>query len=167
MDTPSCVSMRSSHLQVISSGALKQWTLWSLDIKNALLQADSSRRGVYLHAPPEWCPKNPNRVWKLNTPTYGLSDAPAAFRRPLKRYLLKNEASFQAVGLKYEVSNQDPCLYMVFNREGEAVGVFSSHVDDILGRGVPGVLERARYFSGQRFGALKTRRAFSETGVLY
>ena len=62
VDTSSCVSLRSSHLQVISLSALKQWKLWSLDIKNAFLQADPFPREVYLHAPLEWCPKNPNRV---------------------------------------------------------------------------------------------------------
>ena len=35
--TSSCFSMRSSHLQVISLGALKQWKLRSLEIKNAPL----------------------------------------------------------------------------------------------------------------------------------
>ena len=51
-DTSSCVSMRSSHLQVISLGALKKWTLRSLDIKNPVLQADPFHREVHLHAPP-------------------------------------------------------------------------------------------------------------------
>ena len=40
VDTSSRVSVRSSHLQVISLSALKKWSLWSLDIKNAFLQAD-------------------------------------------------------------------------------------------------------------------------------
>ena len=80
VDTSSRVSLRSSHLQVNSLGALKKWRLWSLDIKNAYFQSDPFHREVYLHAPPEWCPMNPNRVWKLNTPAYGLNDAPVAFR---------------------------------------------------------------------------------------
>ena len=37
VDTSSCVSMRTSHLQVISLGALKKWKLWSLGLKNAFL----------------------------------------------------------------------------------------------------------------------------------
>ena len=36
-DTSICVSLRSTHLQVISLSALKKWRLWSLDIKNAFL----------------------------------------------------------------------------------------------------------------------------------
>ena len=100
---------------------------------------------------------NPNRVWKLNTPAHGLNDAPVTFHRSLKRYLLQREVSLRLVGLKFPVSNLDPCLYMVFHREDEAVGVFSLHIDDISGRCVPGVLARTRYFSEQRFGALKTQ----------
>ena len=64
-DASSCVSTRSFHLQVISLGALEKWKLWSLDIKNAFLQADPFHRKVYLHATSEWRPKNPNRVWNL------------------------------------------------------------------------------------------------------
>ena len=75
VDTSSCVSQRFSHLQVISLSALKKWKLWSLDIKNACLQADPFPRAVYLQAPREWCPRNPCRVWRLNAPAYGLNDA--------------------------------------------------------------------------------------------
>ena len=52
VDTSGCVSLRPSHLQVISLSALKKWRLWSLDIKNAFLQADTLRRNVFLQAPP-------------------------------------------------------------------------------------------------------------------
>ena len=109
---------------------------------------------------------NPNRVRKLNAPAYGLNDAPVTFHRSLKRYLLQHEVSLRLVGLKFTVSNLDPGLYMVFNREDEAAGVFSIHIDDISGRCVPGVSERARYFSEQRFGALKTQENdFAHVGM--
>merc|ERR1712131_293647 len=48
VDTSGCVSLRSSHLQVISLSALKKWKIWSLDIKNAFLQADGFQRDVFL-----------------------------------------------------------------------------------------------------------------------
>ena len=53
VDTSGCVCLRTSHLQVISPSALKKWRLWSLDIKNACLQADPLQRNVFLQAPPE------------------------------------------------------------------------------------------------------------------
>ena len=89
VDTSSCVSPRSSHLQVISLSALKQWSLWSLDIKNAFLQADPFPREVYLQAPREWCPRTLSRIWRLNAPAYGLNDAPVEFHKTLKRYMVK------------------------------------------------------------------------------
>ena len=137
-------------------GALEKRKLWSLDIKNACREADPFQREVYLHAPPEWCPTNPNRVWKLNAPAYGLNDAPVAFHRSLKRYLAQHAVSVKMIGLKFTGSTLDPRLYLVCNKEDEAAGVVSTHIDDILGRGVPGVLERTRYFLEQRFGPLKT-----------
>ena len=98
------MSVRPSHLQVISLSALKKWKLWSLDIKNAFLQANPFPREVNLHAPVEWCPKNPNRVWTLNAPAYGLNDAPVESRETLKRYLLQSVNSLKLVGPRFEVS---------------------------------------------------------------
>ena len=55
---------------------------------------------------------------------------------------------------------------MVLNREKEAVGVLSSHIDDILGCGAPGVPERTRYSLEQRFGTLKVlENAFLRVGM--
>ena len=47
VDTSGCVSLRSSHLQVASLSALNKWKIWSLDIKNAFLQADGFDRVVF------------------------------------------------------------------------------------------------------------------------
>ena len=48
----------------------------------------------------------------------------------------------------------------------EAAGVFSSHIDDILGCGAPGVLDGARYYLEQRFGPLKVQEnAFVRAGM--
>ena len=85
IETSGSVSLRSSHLQVISLAALRRWKLWSIDIKNAFLQADGIGRDVFMQSPPEWCPGDIRRIWKLNAPAYGLIDAPAASHRSLKR----------------------------------------------------------------------------------
>ena len=50
VETSGCVSLCSSHLQVISLSAVRNWKLWSLDIMNASLQADGFERDVFLHA---------------------------------------------------------------------------------------------------------------------
>ena len=42
---------------------------------------------------------------------------------------------------------------------GEAAGVFTSHVDDILGGGIRGILERARNFVEGRFGPLELQES--------
>ena len=38
VETSGCVGLRSSHLQVVSLSAIRQWKLWSLDVKDAFLQ---------------------------------------------------------------------------------------------------------------------------------
>ena len=169
----------------------QKWCLWSLDIKNAFLQAEPLRRDVFSQAPPDgessdshrfWKlnapayglidapvvfhralrkyllnsvfslapsdgePSDSRRFWKLNAPAYGLNDAPAAFHRTLRKYLLNSVESLKAVGLIYKGSSFDPCLYFIFDRNNVAVGVFTTHIDDILGCGVLGILECTRKF---------------------
>ena len=153
VDTSGCVSLRSSHLQVISRSAIRKWKLWSLDLKNAFLQADGFDRDVFLHAPAEWDKPCKGRVWELKAPAYGLNDAPVAFHRYLKRYLLNSELSMGRVGLRCQASTFDPCLFFVFRGEGHAVGVFTTHIDDISGCGEPDVLAKMRNFAERRFGA--------------
>ena len=48
VDTSGCVTLRSSHLQVISLCAIKTWKMRSPDIKNAFLQADGLKMEVFL-----------------------------------------------------------------------------------------------------------------------
>ena len=63
VETSGSVSLRPSHLQVISLAALRGWRLSSIDIKNAFLQADGFGRDVYIQSPPEWLPGGSRRIW--------------------------------------------------------------------------------------------------------
>ena len=56
VETSGCVCLRPSHLRAISLSANQKWQLWSLDVKNAFLQADGFGRDVFLHAPAAWGP---------------------------------------------------------------------------------------------------------------
>ena len=85
------VSLPSPHLQVISPGAIKKWGIWRLDIKNALRQADGLDWDTCFRALPEWDSSDARRTRKLHAPAYGLSDAPAAFRRSSRKYFLNSE----------------------------------------------------------------------------
>ena len=70
------------------------------------------------------------------------------------------------MGLRFETSKLDPCLYTVFTADDEAAGSFSTHIDDILGRGAPSVLERTRRYLEHRFGALRAQgRHFVHVGM--
>ena len=62
LDFTGCVSRRPSNLQPISFGAPKKRKIWSLDSKNAALQADVCSRDVLLRAPADWESKGANRI---------------------------------------------------------------------------------------------------------
>ena len=129
--------------------------MWSFDIKNAFLQADGFERDVFLHAPEEWDLPCGKRAWKLKAPAYELNDAPAAFRRSSKRHLLNSELSVKHVGLRCQAPTFDPCLFCVFRDQGQAVGAFTTHIDDVLGCGEPDVLPKLCQFSEQRIGDME------------
>ena len=101
VDTSRCVSFRSSHLQVVSLGALQKWGIRGLAAKNAFLRAVGLCREVFLRTPVGWNPKGANRSWKLHAPAYGLDEALVVFSKTLKRYLLRPEISLARVGLKF------------------------------------------------------------------
>ena len=106
------------------------------------------------------------RVWKLKAPAYGLNDAPVAFHRSLKSHLLNKELFREKAGLHCVSSAFDPCLFFIFNGKGPAVGAFTTHIDDILGCGEPGVMEKLRQFLEFRFGELKLQeKQFVHVGM--
>ena len=76
------------------------------------------------------------------------------------------EDSLAEVGLEFEVSSFDPCLFFVYRRDGGAVGDFATRIDDILGRGAWGVPSKTRAFLELRFGKLKVQESpFARAGV--
>ena len=166
VEASGCVSLRSSHLQVISLSAIRKWRLRSRDIKSAFSQADGFERDVFLHAPLEWAPPCEKRARKLKEPAYGLNDAPAAFHCSLKRHISNSDLPVQSVGLRCQVSTLDPCLFFVFRDQGQAVGAFATHIDEIIGCGEPNVLLKIRGFPEHRFGAMRLQEnSFAHVGV--
>ena len=145
---------------------MRKWRLWSLDVKNAFLQAGGFDRDAFWHAPMEWDPTCTTRVWKLKAPAHSLDDAQGAFHRSLKRHLLDSELSTQGVGLRCQASAFDPCLFLVFRDQGQAVGAFTTHIDDVLGCGETDVLTKIRHFRETRFGTTKLQEdSFVHNGM--
>ena len=70
------------------------------------------------------------------------------------------DESVNKVRLRCQVSNSDPCLFFVFRESGSAAGVFTAHIDDIIGCGGPDVLSKILQFSERRFGELKLQESF-------
>ena len=151
---------RVSRSAPLRCGEFGAWAFFaSVAIKRAFLQADGFDRDVFLHAPGEWAPSRRGRAWKLKAPPYGLRDAPAAFRRLLKRHLLNAEACPKCARLRCQATAFDPFLFLVFRTDGSAVGAFASHIDDISGCGEADVLAKIRAAPEQRFGELKLQES--------
>ena len=102
---------------VCSIGISNGWKIHSLDVKAAFLQGSEIGRAVHLLPPPE---ANTAKLWKLNTPVYGLCDAPRAWYEKLADELTKVGAT---------KSNLDNALFF-WRPHNNLEGVLCCHVDD-------------------------------------
>ena len=106
------------------------------------------------------------RAWKLRAPAYRLNDSPAAFRRSLHKYLANSAESLSSAGLRFAVSSLGPRMYFIFRKSGKAVGVITTHIDDISGCGEHDLLLRAWKFPEKRSGELKVQEgSFARVGA--
>ena len=74
LQTYSPTVSREMTLLSIHIMAVNQWTVKTLDVKQAFLQSDELEREVYVLPPPE-PGLDEKTVWKLRVAVYGLADA--------------------------------------------------------------------------------------------
>ena len=99
------------------------------DLKNAFMQSDPLRREqgrLFCKQPAGGLPSlQAGQIIEILAGAYGLGDAPAHWRKSLKKVLLE---------LGYEQSAMDPCSFRLF-RGQELCGLVIVEVDDILSLG--------------------------------
>ena len=98
------------------------------------------------------------RVWKLSAPASGLNDAPVAAHRSHKRFLVNDADSLRAVDLRLEASVFDLGLFFVYRSSGSAVGVITTHIEDLLGCGEHDSFQRMEKFLAASFGPIKVQK---------
>ena len=120
------------------------------DLQNAFMQSDPLHRErgkLYCKQPCGGLPGlDPRQLVEILAGAYGLGDAPAHWRRTLKRVLLE---------LGYTQSAMDPCLFkLVVNNKLE--GLIIVEVDDLLSLGSPTHYERMQQLQSKlKFGKFK------------
>ena len=98
----------------------KNWSLESLDITAAFLQADEMNREVFLKPPADV--RKSGLIWKLKKPVYGLGDSARRWYITLYQYLQDKGCI---------VSKLDKCVFR-FVENGKLQGIVATHVDDLL-----------------------------------
>ena len=98
----------------------KNWTLESLDITAAFLQADEMNREVFLKPPADI--RKSGLIWRLKKPVYGLGDSARRWYITLKQHLQDKGCI---------VSKLDKCVFR-FVENGKLQGLVATHVDDLL-----------------------------------
>ena len=72
----------------------------------------------------------------------------------------------KSVGLRRQAPTIDLCFFLVFRDQGQAVGAFTTHIDDISGFGETDVLETIRHLLEKRLRTMKLREdSFVHVGM--
>ena len=115
--SPTC---RKESLRILFSiTASMSWTIKSLDITSAFLQAKDIERLVYLIPPKECCQKDV--LWRLKKCVYGLSDAAKLWYETIREQIELNDIT--------KCPHDDAFFY---KRDTSIQGMMSLHVDDFI-----------------------------------
>ena len=126
--TASPTMTRLTRQLLLNFAMMKQWSLYSADVRAAFLQARPQDRGRRLLAKPlkelaEAMGLDEQAAVELTGSAYGLSTAP-------REWFIDVSATLRKLGARQ--SRSDPCLWLVPDEAGETIGLLSSHVDDFL-----------------------------------
>lgn len=114
----------SSLRLLVAVAAIFGFDLWSMDVRQAYLQAATPLlRDVYVEPPRDVLNLNQGELLKLLKPLYGLSDA--------GDYWAKTLSSFHTQHLRMRQATGDFSLFMR-HVAGKLVGMSATHVDDLL-----------------------------------
>ena len=109
-----------------------------MDLRNAFLLADATRRGAIRRAPPGRNLLGASRVSTLRYPAYGLNEAPAAFYKTPYEYLLGAGGSANMEGLRFATPTFGRHLHTINKATSGSASAPTAHVDDVLGCGQAG-----------------------------
>ena len=113
-------TMRRESLKLLLSVAANEgFSLRSIDIRAAFLQAKGLEREIFM-MPPKDVQKQ-GMIWRLKKPLYGLNDAS-------RKFWLKVKEVFGKFGFKKLTVEE--ALYYKHNKNGDLEGMVSTHVDD-------------------------------------
>ena len=87
-----------------------------------------------------------------------MNDGPAAFYETVNGYSFGARDALAMAGLKFQVSSFHPFPFSVFRARGGALGVLTTHIDDILFCGKRDAAHLAPRFLGRRFGNSEVQR---------
>ena len=113
---------RESLKTFTAIAANQHFKICSIDITGAFLQADKMDRDIFVRPPPDIRKQQPNILWLLKKPLYGLDDSSRKFYLRVKKLFVKN-------GLEILPSDN---AYFYCLKNGSLVGQVVIHVDDFF-----------------------------------
>lgn len=107
---------------IISLAALKQWTIFQLDVKSAFLHGELIE-DVFVEQPPGYIKKGAEqKVLKLKKALYGLKQAPRAWYSRIESYFMKEG---------FEKCKHEHTLF-IKSRDGGKILIVCLYVDDLI-----------------------------------
>ena len=136
VETTSPTATRISVRMLLTIAATKDWKVSSLDFSGAFLQGKAPEREVIVIPPKDqqrYTKRGVRILWRLLKRLYGLRDASRGFWLEVDSFLLE---------LGCQRAKYDKATYLLFDKQGNLLGLCAVHVDDLLYAGTEEFHER-------------------------
>jgi len=117
------IKSKSVKILLVISNQLG-WKVHQMDVRTAFLNSKIDDFDIYVEQPDGFKSKaHPSHVWKIKKSLYGLKQSPRQFWKDMSDFLTTNG---------FTPCSYDPCLFIYFNQENEAIIYIGLYVDDLL-----------------------------------
>jgi transposase InsO family protein len=124
--TPSWSSIRLA----LSFTCSNKWQVHSYDLTSAFCRTPLNGRAIFVRPPPGLAP--PGHLWQLHYAVYGLLDSNSEYNKLFTQQTTSFETSYNGVTTRFEQSEDDPCLFILKNSDGDPIMILISYIDDLI-----------------------------------
>ena len=124
--TPSWATIRLA----LSFTCTDKWHVRSYDLTSAFCRTPLDGRVIFVRPPHGLAP--PGQLWQLNYAVYGLLDSNAEYNKLFTKQTISFAASYKGFTTRFEQSEDDPCLFVLKNSDGEPIMILISYIDDLI-----------------------------------
>ena len=124
--TPSWSSIRLA----LAYACTKDWDVKSYDLASAFCRTPLEGQAIFVRPPPGLAP--PGHCWQLHYAVYGLKDSNAQYNKLFTSQVLAYETNIDGKSIKFEQSDDDPCMFTLKDTSGQPILILIAYIDDLI-----------------------------------